>query len=109
MRILFDSKDLSYKDPFGTLTPGQECTFNIRIPASVGTTAVNCIFLWEDGSFAYEFPMTYAMKKDAYERFRCKISLPQTGLYFYYDNFVPMWGAWGFAYTSQWNIYPVIV
>ena len=84
MRILFDSKDLSYKDPFGTLTPGQSCTFNIHIPASVGTTAVKCIFLWDDGSFAYEFPMTYAMKKGAYERFQCKISLPHTGLYFYY-------------------------
>ena len=48
MRILFDSKDLSYKDPFGTLTPGQSCTFNIHIPASVGTTAVKCIFLWDE-------------------------------------------------------------
>ena len=26
MRILFDSKKLQYKNPFGTLTPDQECT-----------------------------------------------------------------------------------
>ena len=36
MRILFDSKQLLYKDPFGTLVPGQSCTLHIHIPESVG-------------------------------------------------------------------------
>ena len=40
MRILYDSKLLAHKDPFGTLTPGQKCKINIHIPASVQTTAV---------------------------------------------------------------------
>ena len=84
MRILFDSKDLSYKDPFGTLTPGQSCTLHIHIPASVGTTGVNCIFLHQDGSAAHTFPMTLHEKAGAYEIFRGEFSLPQTGLYFYY-------------------------
>ena len=84
MRILFDSKNLTYKDPFGTLIPGQDCSFNIQIPATVNATKVNCVFLWEDGSLAYEFPMTYRMKKGAYETFQCKFSLPVTGLFFYY-------------------------
>ena len=43
MRILFDSKELCFKDPFGTLTPGQECRLNIHIPASVGTVKVACV------------------------------------------------------------------
>ena len=40
MRILFDSKLLMHKDPFGTLAPDQKCTLNIHIPASVQATAV---------------------------------------------------------------------
>ena len=43
MRILFDSKELCYKEPFGTLTPGQVCTLHIHIPASVGTVRVECV------------------------------------------------------------------
>ena len=84
MRILFDSKQLIYKDPFGTLTPEQVCTLNIHIPSSVQATGVQCIVNHADGSFAFEFPLTYKMKKGAYEIFQGKFSLSQTGLYFYY-------------------------
>ena len=50
MRILFDSKLLIHKDPFGTLVPGQKCTMHIHIPESVPTTKVECIFCHPDGS-----------------------------------------------------------
>ena len=84
MRILFDSKNLTFKDPFGTLTPGQDCTLNIHIPASVGTTGVDCIFLREDSSAGYTFPMSFHERSGAYELFQCTFSLPETGLFFYY-------------------------
>ena len=84
MRILFDSKQLIYKDPFGTLVPDQTCTLNIHIPSSVQATAVTCIVTHEDGSEAFSFPLTYKIKKGAYEIFQGKFSFAQTGLYFYY-------------------------
>ena len=84
MRILFDSKQLIYKDPFGTLVPDQTCTLNIHIPSSVQATAVTCIVTHEDGSEAFSFPLTYKIKKGAYEIFQGKFSFSQTGLYFYY-------------------------
>ena len=84
MRILFDSKQLTFKDPFGTLIPEQVCTLNIHIPASVQATGVTCIVNNADGSFAFDFPLEYRMKKGAYEIFQGKFSLPRTGLYFYY-------------------------
>ena len=84
MRILFDSKKLTFKDPFGTLVPEQVCTLNIHIPASVQTTSVTCVVCHQDGSFAFEFPLTYRMKKGAYDIFRGEFSLKYTGLYFYY-------------------------
>ena len=83
MRILFDSKQLSFKDPFGTLVPEQECTLHIHIPASVQATAVTCVLV-PDGGEAITVPMEYRMKKGAYEIFRGKFSLKETGLYFYY-------------------------
>ena len=84
MRILFDSKQLAFKDPFGTLMPEQSCTLNIHIPASVQATGATCVFNHQDGTPAYEFPMTYRMKQGAYDIFQLKFSLPQPGLFFYF-------------------------
>ena len=84
MRILFDSKQLMHKDPFGTLAPEQKCTLNIHIPASVQATAVECIINRENGALCTRFPMAYQMKKGAYEIFRGSFSFEERGLYFYY-------------------------
>ena len=50
MRILYDSKLLAHKDPFGTLTPGQKCKLSIKIPAAVQATQVICLVQREDGN-----------------------------------------------------------
>ena len=50
MRILYDSKLLAHKDPFGTLTPDETCRICIHIPASVMTTAVTMHITAEDGT-----------------------------------------------------------
>ena len=84
MRILYNSRQLIYKDPFGTLVPGQSCTLHIHIPSSVQTVGVECIFNREDGSFAQTAPMTYKMKRGAYDIFEGKFSLAERGLYYYY-------------------------
>ena len=49
MRILFDSKNTAFKDPFGTLLPNQNCTLHIHIPHCVGALKAECI-LTADGS-----------------------------------------------------------
>ena len=84
MRILYDSKQLAYKDPFGTLVPDQVCTQHIHIPSTVQATAVKCIFRREDGSPAQEVSFTYKIKKGAYDIFQSKFTLPERGLYFYF-------------------------
>ncbi len=84
MRILFDSKLPQYKTPFGTLTPGEVCTLNIHIPASVQATGVTCILNYENGSHAQDIPLEFKMKRGAYEIYQGKFSIPHTGLYFYY-------------------------
>ena len=92
MRILFDSKQLCYKDPFGTLVPNQVCALNIHIPASVQATAVTCV-INRDGGGQIHVPMEYRMKKGAYEIFSGKFSLETTGLFFYYFTVANRHGA----------------
>ena len=84
MRILYDSKQLQYKTPFGTLEPGQECTLTIHIPSSVQTTAVECIVRYEDGTHCQSVSLSYKMKKGPYDIFQGKFSLQYPGLYFYF-------------------------
>lgn len=84
MRILYDSKQLIHKDPFGTLTPGQKCRLNIHIPTSVQTTKVLCHISWESGAPCQTVELEFRMRKNGYEIFTGEFSLEYTGLYFYY-------------------------
>lgn len=84
MRILFDSKQLSFKDPFGTLIPGQVCTLHIHIPLTVPTTRVECILCHPDGSLALAVPMQLHEQSGAYGIFRGQFSFENTGLFFYH-------------------------
>ena len=84
MRILYDSKLPQFKTPFGTLTPDQECTLNIHIPATVQATGVTCELLYDDHSPAQSIPMDFKMKKGAYEIFQGKFTIGVPALYFYF-------------------------
>lgn len=84
MRILYDSKQLQFKDPFGTLIPKQNCTLRIHIPASVQTTQVECLFLQENCSPAFSFSLEYLESQGPYQIFGGDFHFAQTGLYFYY-------------------------
>ena len=84
MRIHFDSKQLQFKTPFGTLTPQETCTLNIHIPATVQATAVECHILHEDSTPAQTVTMTRHSQQDAYEIFQGQFSFAEPGLYFYY-------------------------
>ena len=84
MRILYDSKQTQFKDPFGTLTPNQECTLSMHVPASVRAVSVTCELLYDDHSSAQSISMTMVGKKGVYEIFQGKFSIPQCALYFYF-------------------------
>ena len=85
MRILYDSKLPQFKDPFGTLTPGQVCRLHIHIPCAVQATAVKCLMQYEDGrTTAQEVFFSKARTEDPYEIWQADFSIHQEGLYFYY-------------------------
>ncbi len=84
MRILFDSKQLIHKDPFGVLTPGQTCTLRIHIPSSVQANQVECLIQHPDGRAAETVTLGYQMKKGAYDIFGGKFALAYPGLFYYH-------------------------
>ncbi|MBO5953074.1 MAG: glycoside hydrolase family 13 protein [Oscillospiraceae bacterium] len=93
MRILFDSKQLIYKDPFGTLTPGQACTLRIHIPASVQTQQVQCQIGWENGTPMCAVPLSFKETLGTYEVFEGSFSLDAPGLFFYYFYIITKTGS----------------
>ncbi len=84
MRILYDSKKLQFKTPFGTLLPGETCTSHIHIPATVYSQKVECLISLFDGSNPMTVPMKLHAREGAYEIFQGSFSLPEPGLYHYY-------------------------
>ena len=84
MRILFDSKQLAFKDPFGTLTPGQCCTLRIQIPTSVQTTGVDCFLCAEDGTPSQQISFRFQSQLGAYDLWAGSFSIPAPGLFFYH-------------------------
>ena len=84
MRILYDSKKLIHKDPFGTLTPNETCRLNIHIPANVGAIKAECVIRMDGSGEDRVIPMTASEVKGAYVVFTGSFSLETCGLYFYY-------------------------
>ena len=84
MRILYDSKLLAHKDPFGTLIPGQKCKLSIHVPSTVQATQVVCLVQREDGTPYGEYILKCRSKKGPYELFTGNVTIKERGLYFYY-------------------------
>lgn len=84
LRILYDSLNIAYKKPFGTVTPGQDCTMTVAIPCSCQTVKVTLILEHEYGGVYREEPFTFAHTEVPYEYYTVKFSLPEPGLFFYY-------------------------
>ncbi len=84
MRILFDSKEERYKSPFGTLTPGENCTLHIHIPTSVAALQAECVICYENGQEAFSVPMPFAYRDGLYAIYRGEFSFDWPGLFFYY-------------------------
>ena len=84
MRILFDSQELKYKTPFGTLSQGELCTLNIHIPCSVQATKVECVLDFEDDRPGIVAELTKARTEGPYDIFSGIFSMEEPGLYFYY-------------------------
>ena len=105
MRILFDSKQLQYKTPFGTLVPQQLCTLHIHIPSTVQATKVECVINHEHGALAQAVEMEYRKKQGPYDIFCGKFSFEECGLFFYFFRITTKTGGFKlFKYGDETNM-----
>ena len=105
MRILFDSKSLSHKDPFGTLLPDQSCTLHVHIPTTVGATSVQCLIRLDGSSDEMVANMTLSECRGSYDIFSGSFSLQTPGLYFYYFRVITPGNAFRlFKYGNDTNM-----
>ena len=84
MRILYDSKQLIFKSPFGALKPGQVCTLHIHIPLTVEATSVTCILKQDGTEHTQNITLRQDKRQVGYEIFSGNFSLAETGLYYYH-------------------------
>lgn len=83
MQILFDSKNQTYKKPFGCLRQNQNCEINIRIPRRMAALHVSLCMEKDDGS-VQEYGMEWIDLQEGYDCYFLEFSMTQTGLYFYF-------------------------
>ena len=83
MRILYDSKELSFKKPFGTLKENEGCEMNIHIPKNCKAKSVQVQFLKEDGGNFAAFFFYKSGETEDYDVFSTNFAISKAGLYFY--------------------------
>lgn len=84
LRILFNSRNPAYKEPFGTVTPGEVCTLRVKIPIYCHTQSALCRLQREDGAVYRDVPLTLSETVPPYETWHCTFTIPEPGLYFYF-------------------------
>ena len=84
MRILYDSKSLDYKTPFGCLKQGEVCSIRIDIPEHCRTRTIFLCIENDDKTYATRIPLSLCNRRDGYERYEGTFSLEKCDLYFYH-------------------------
>ena len=84
MRILYDSKKIEYKNPFGALKTNEKCTMSIKIPQNCNTKEVFLCFENDHTKKELRIAMAKDISCDGYDSFGAEFSLDEPGLYFYH-------------------------
>ncbi len=83
MRILYDSKDLKFKKPFGCVKEKEDMDISIHIPKSVETISVTMLFKTDFGVYK-EFSLNKSGEYELYDIYSGTFSIDDVGLYFYF-------------------------
>ena len=84
MRILFDSKNSTYKTVFGALKEGEKCGFRIDIPTSCATKTVDLVLLDDSQNEKGRYSFNLNSANGGYDIFTLDFGAPNPDLYFYY-------------------------
>ena len=84
MRILYDSKKVEFKKPFGALRVSELCTINIKIPSDCRAHDVYIRFVNDNTGRQSETLMSKIISQENYDTFGADFFLDEPGLYFYH-------------------------
>ncbi len=105
MRILYNSRDRQFKEPFGTLVPGEVCRLRVHVPTQVRAARVECEIIRPDDSPVLTVELTCAETRGQYACFQGSFHFDQPGLYFYaFHIFAPGNDFWIFRQGENTNI-----
>ncbi|MGZ9586180.1 glycoside hydrolase family 13 protein [Paenibacillus marinisediminis] len=87
MAIMYDSKRLEHKDPFGCVRQDELCSMNIGIPRRY---AVKEVFICVENHHGYykEFPMVWSSLQHGLDRYSGGFALEYCDLYYYHFRVV---------------------
>ncbi len=83
MRILFDSRSLKHKTPFGTVRTGHLCCLTVCTPKDCGAVGMGLILEDPDGNFCREVSFALDSQTEDYQSWTCSFTM-DCGLYFYW-------------------------
>lgn len=84
LRILYDSKNTDFKNPFGALKIGEQCTITIKIPTECLTkTCFLCTKNANNGNLS-DFELKKIFSENLYDIYSVTFTLNETGLYYYH-------------------------
>ena len=87
MAILYDSKMIEHKDPFGCVKQDELCSLCIHIPRRHAAKAVYICIESHHGFYA-EYPMEWSDLEDGYDYYSGGFSLEYCDLYYYYFKII---------------------
>lgn len=84
MRILYDSRQLRHKTPFGTIRTGECCILHISLPRDCGGIGVKLMLENCENEPVSETPFVLERQESDYDIYRCDFAAQERGLYFYW-------------------------
>lgn len=85
--IRFDSKNLTYKNPFGALKTEQDCVFSIDVLKENAPKEVFFVYRADGNADETYVKMDFVCEEEAYFRFSCSTTFARPDLYFYRFQF----------------------
>ncbi len=82
-KIIYNSKEKAYKNPFGALKTEAECSFCIDIDKENTPDEVFFSYRQDESSIFTKIKMQKSNETENYVRYSCKASFSDCGLYFY--------------------------
>lgn len=105
MRILYDSRKLQHKTPFGTIRTGECCILRVFLPRGSGGIGVKLMLENCENEPVSETPFVFEQREGDYDIYRCQFSTQERGLYYYWFYVVkPDGGFRLFKYGSETNM-----